>query len=406
MLEPGQCTIVSDETGAIDKHPELMAILKTGYSIRGKTPKINDYTREPEYYFTYCFKMIIAEKMPNLKDAKGVRDRSFDFTTFKGRPKYDIKETLEPQGNLARQQRLDELKDFRKLMLIYRLLHFKDPVEDIDVGVEGRDKELSKPVIQLFYNTTAQKEVEDTLQYWLNQRNEKKDTTLEPALHSIVTKLVVEKGKEIYVKDIWATIINELGGSPDPKRPNNEFQSEDYGTIYRNTISSILEGVFGGKPKHNERGNSYIFDLEELKRVGNAYNITANIQTKLMEHSPEDPEGAEGIREEPAPEMKENDDDLRGKNDEKGDIDKDSPSIEPPEPSEPSATDKEIIFWSRLTEFADNDGGIFKANELQDSLIGTPAWTDTPFLIKKSLEKGEIEAVDGQFDTYRMVAGK
>ena len=54
------------------------------------------------------------------------------------------------------------LNDFKKLMLIYRLLHFKDTIPDIDVTVEGREKELSKPIIQLFYNTEAQKEVEET----------------------------------------------------------------------------------------------------------------------------------------------------------------------------------------------------------------------------------------------------
>jgi hypothetical protein len=34
-VEPGQCTIVSDETGEINKHHDLMAILKTGYSKKG-----------------------------------------------------------------------------------------------------------------------------------------------------------------------------------------------------------------------------------------------------------------------------------------------------------------------------------------------------------------------------------
>ena len=125
-VEIGQCPIVSDETGAIDKHPDLMSILKTGYESKGKTSKINDYSREPQFFSTYCFKMIIAERMPNLRDARSVLDRSFSFTTYKGRPKHDIKETLEPQGNPARQKRLDVLNDFRKLMLIYRLLHFKD----------------------------------------------------------------------------------------------------------------------------------------------------------------------------------------------------------------------------------------------------------------------------------------
>ena len=49
--------------------------------------------------------------------------------------------------------------DFRKRMLIYRLMQFKDPIADIDIGVNGRDKELAKPVMQLFYNTKAQDEI-------------------------------------------------------------------------------------------------------------------------------------------------------------------------------------------------------------------------------------------------------
>ena len=130
-----------------------MSILKTGYSVRGKTSKINDNTRDPEFYHTYGFKMIISERMPNLRDAKGVTDRSFPFTTYKGLPKYDIKETLEPQGNPARQERLDTLNDFRKLMLVYRLLHYKDTIDDVDIGLEGREKEVSKPIIQLFHNS-------------------------------------------------------------------------------------------------------------------------------------------------------------------------------------------------------------------------------------------------------------
>jgi hypothetical protein len=127
-IEVGQCTIVSDETGPIDKNVELMALLKTGYSPTGRTSKVNDYSRVPEFYYTYCFKIIISERMPNLRDARGVIDRSFSFTTYKGKPRYDIKETLIPQKNPARLQRLTALEDFRKLMLIYRLIHFEDAV--------------------------------------------------------------------------------------------------------------------------------------------------------------------------------------------------------------------------------------------------------------------------------------
>jgi hypothetical protein len=315
-VELGQCTFVSDETGAIDKHPELMALLKTGYSIKGKISKINDYSRVPEFFFTYCFKMIIAERMPNLKDAKGVYDRSFSFTAFKGLPKYDIKETLEPQHNPARQERLDTLNDFRKLLLVYRLLHFEDQIDDIDVGVEGREKELSKPIVQLFHGSAAQKEVEETLQYFLNQRNEKKDTTLEPVLHPIVTKLLsTSKTNEIYLKQVWDSIISgELGGLYDEKKPN-QFESEDYGTIYRNQIGTILEHTFGGLPKHREKGNTYAFDPVELARVGKVYNLKTSIQTKIViEDDPEHPEGIEDTTETLPAKNEGNSYSLRGKN--------------------------------------------------------------------------------------------
>jgi hypothetical protein len=317
VIEIGQCTIVSDETGAIDKHPDLMSVLKTGYSARGKTSKINDNSREPEFYFTYCFKMIISERMPNLRDARGVLDRSFSFTTYKGRAKYDIKETLEPQGNPARQQRLDTLNDFRKLMLVYRLIHFKDQITDLNIGVDGREKELSKPIIQLFYKTKAQKEVETTLQNFLNLRTEKKEITLEPILHPIVSGLVTEYGNELYVKTIWDTIKEVIGGYSDEKRPN-EYQTLEYGTIYNNSISNILEHTFGGRPKHKENGNTFIFDPEELSRVGKAYNLTTEIQTKIVDNDVIEeeyrsrPEGSEGYTEEPT---SQNEDKESGKED-------------------------------------------------------------------------------------------
>ena len=38
-IEPGQCTIILDEADKIDKSPEMMAILKTGYQLTAKSQK-------------------------------------------------------------------------------------------------------------------------------------------------------------------------------------------------------------------------------------------------------------------------------------------------------------------------------------------------------------------------------
>jgi hypothetical protein len=91
-------------------------------------------------------------------------------------------------------------------------------------------------------------------------------------------------------------------GYYDDKR-TNEYQTLEYRTIYNNSISNILEYIFGGKSRHKENGNLFIFDHEELERVGRAYNLTTNIQTRLIdvieeEHRirPEGSEGSEGYR--------------------------------------------------------------------------------------------------------------
>lgn len=294
-IEPGQCTIIADEAFGLDKNPDLLAVLKTGYQLRGKTSKINDNTRNPEFFSTYCFKIIISDKMGSLREIKGVRDRAFDFVAHRAKPIFDIKETLEPQGNPKRLQRLNELKNFRRVMLMYRLLHYNDSISDIDVGVDGRDKELVKPVIQIFYRSNAQEEVVKTLQYFLNIRNEKKDISIEPILCSLTLSLMSDKKtSEVYLKDAWAQLKTKIKGYSDGNKPN-EFHSEEYGTIYNKTVSNIYENVFGGKPKRKTDGTTFTFGRVELERILNSYGVVNTISVVGYEGN----EGNEGNTKEP-----------------------------------------------------------------------------------------------------------
>jgi len=49
-------------------------------------------------------------------------------------------------------------------MLIYRLIHFEVTFQDIDAGLKGRQKELCKPLLQLFHNTKPLREIQAALQ--------------------------------------------------------------------------------------------------------------------------------------------------------------------------------------------------------------------------------------------------
>ena len=176
-----------------------MSTLKTGYHIKGRVARTNNNTWKQEFFYTYCLKVIIAERSPSQSKAKGVLDRTFIFNNYKGQPEHDIQEVMNPSGDGERQKLLDQITDFRKLMLIYRLIHFKDPIADIDIGVNGRDKELVKPVLQLFYNTRVQDEIQSSLQKFVDVKNERKQNTIEAAFYPIIANLISTRGNEIYV---------------------------------------------------------------------------------------------------------------------------------------------------------------------------------------------------------------
>ena len=72
----------------------MMAILKTGYQLNGKVPKINTNTLRQEFFFTYGLKVIISERSMSLTEAKGVYDRTFSFTTYAGDPKFENRQIL------------------------------------------------------------------------------------------------------------------------------------------------------------------------------------------------------------------------------------------------------------------------------------------------------------------------
>jgi hypothetical protein len=260
-IEPAQCTMILEEAERIDKSPELMAILKTGYASNGRVPKINPNTLQQEFFFSYCHKVIISEKSLSQSIARGVNTRIIPINTFKGQTKYDIKEILNPTdtGGQQNKELLKELEEFRKLLLCYRLIHFKDPIPDLDIGVEGREKELVKHLIQLFYDSKCLDEIIESLQKFLDIKNQKKETSIDYAL-------IKDNGPRMLFRTFWNTLKENIPGKEDEKKPN-EYHTEDYGILYSTTITNLLSDVFGATTKHGRNGNMLIFDPEIIEKL-------------------------------------------------------------------------------------------------------------------------------------------
>ena len=137
------------------------------------------------------------------------------------------------------------------------------------------------------------------LEHFLAIKKHRKENTIEVALYPIISDLVSKEGMELPASSIWHRITTgEVDGYFEDRKPN-EYQTADFGTIYRNSITNIICDKFGAQRRHKERGNILIFDLEKLVKIGKSYDIETSIQLKLpTEDKAEGSEGSEGFRKE------------------------------------------------------------------------------------------------------------
>ena len=262
-------------------------MLKAGYEHDMKSPRINMNTtnQETNWYYPYGYKMILSESSLSQYKAKGLVDRTFTFKCVPGRVKHYIKDVVTDTINKSPEltQLYNELLDFRKLMLCYRLINYTRPLPDIETNLINRNLELTKPTLQLFYGTECFEEIKDALEIFINQRIERKSNSLEASLYRIVKSFVDEFIKNyqhpvnpvqvipIQYSNIWNHIIN--GGISGTLNPNKttEYITASYGTIYRDTLSKMIEDQFGAKLAHNNKGSVLKIDVEKFRRLEPVY---------------------------------------------------------------------------------------------------------------------------------------
>jgi hypothetical protein len=300
-IEYGQVTLIVEEFDRMEENSQVMAMIKVGYQPNAKVPRMNNDLTKMEFFYPFCLKIMISEKSPDEDLARGVLDRSFKNMSYKGSPKYNIKEIRNPQGNAERQRKLDEMNHLRKLLLAYRLLHFKDPYKEISIGLDGRDEELCKPLLQLFYTLGASEqtmaEIEKTLQYFLDTKNNRKNDSFEASIYPIVVSQVTTSGieqaslfedetkrlKSISTTQSWEIITASLEGNFDRDKDGNtkpnSYIFAEHGKKYRNNVIKIIMDKFGAEKDHTRAGNNLVFDLDRLDKMKRIYENGGKIKT-------------------------------------------------------------------------------------------------------------------------------
>ncbi|MER5174413.1 MAG: bifunctional DNA primase/polymerase [Candidatus Nitrosocosmicus sp.] len=264
-IEAGQCTLVLDEAEKIDQDRDMMSILKNGYENGKRVQRVNQFGKQ-EHFHTFGLKMLSAERAPNPSSAKGVIDRTFIISNYKGKPQLDIKEIRKPK-TIEQEKIAKGIEFLRKALFIYRLVHFDDEIADIETGLEGRDKELCKPILQLFYNTRSQQRIEKIFEILLDEKNDRKANSLERDVLEVLVSLFDRyQNGLIPFHDIWSQLEDKTNGTIN-EHNKHELETEIYGTIYKNTLSKTLRDRFGAKdPKTRDSKTRYlVFDIEKVK---------------------------------------------------------------------------------------------------------------------------------------------
>ena len=235
---------------------------------------------------------------------------------------------------------MKELEDFRKGMLLYRLIHFNDDILDIDIHIIGRDKELIKPTLQLFQKTQSQDHLVETFQKILDLKNRRKATALHATLLSVASNLIHKKmssvpvrymdGKvDAYSSEFWLELPEHIKGIHDEKKPG-EYHSIEFGTLYKGTVSRILQDNFGVESKHTKHGSLLTFDRHTIDKLETQLSgkISIGISKKVTPVTPVTP-GDEG-----GTDNYNYSDESEHENSYKNEID--PPSLEASHPSPPS----------------------------------------------------------------------
>jgi hypothetical protein len=312
--EPCQITLAEDEFDHIEKDPFKEIIIKVGVDREGVCPRTldgNTSNRHEQYYYVYGFKLLAAENKLDSKRLGGLIDRCFQIESVKSKPKLDVKTvSAEMEKSIERQKPkyrdiIARINYLRKLLLIFRILHHEDIIEEPELNIDGRARQLTSPQISLFNSNTlnpdnskpALREVLKSLSRFLQKKGELTKTTLDGVIYRALEKElfpsltprpimdVDSNTRYLYTishNDIIAKMIELTDGIPSTIPNEQAFYTVEHDKITYNKIYKICRERFEGYNDALGTGGSkqraLTFDKEFVEKVGTTFEIISEIK--------------------------------------------------------------------------------------------------------------------------------
>ena len=327
-VESGQVVLAEDEFDDIDKDEIKKKLIKVGYDEEGIVPRTldgNTSNRHNEWYYVFGYKILAAENRLESKSLGGLIDRILQIESIKSSPKFLIKtvrkEMRKPMDkqNPKYKDIISKINYLRKLLLVYRILHHEDAIEEMNLNIDGRAFELTSPQIFLFNSDSLSsgsdkptlKEVLRMLSRFLQKKGELTKKTLEGVVHEALEKelfptmtprtVIDVNGKSILTytishREIIDKVIQLTDGIPSTNLNEQAFYSTEYSRITHKRILKICRERFSGEPdtigRGEEKERALTFDKEIVKKVGKTFEIISEI--KILEQAKNDEGEEEG----------------------------------------------------------------------------------------------------------------
>jgi hypothetical protein len=156
------------------------------------------------------------EELHEYKKIKGILDRSSFYKFVIGNTAHNIKDVIKYAGEPKFKPLHDELKDVRKLLFAFRIMHHKDIIPDVKLNVKHRTEELSKSLLRLYSSLndscSALEEIRLVLSKFIDERNELKKNSIESKLYEAISNLIKRRqdpNSEEYRDLLEYTFYNE-----------------------------------------------------------------------------------------------------------------------------------------------------------------------------------------------------
>ena len=250
LLECGQIVVAEDELNELKDDSDKRKLYTTGYDLWGLTAKTLDGSttkRTARFFIYFGFKIFGAENSFDLEGLGGMRDRTFVLNMLKGKPKLYIKNLRKPKLSPKYQALFSDITYFRKVMLVYRLLHANDLFEEIETNIDGRALELTGPLIDLFYALCRNKkllkeEILPTLSFFLREKGDISKDSQDNIIYSAIEELSHDDQyySENSVHFISFHFVSSIAGlvlnASTPATPNNTKPTIPYADVARRII--------------------------------------------------------------------------------------------------------------------------------------------------------------------------